>query len=90
MGGGPEIVATHGDLGAINPKSAQPRAMLGKRLRQDARVQDPSDIIEGRKSGWDNRSWLWSAAPQQRDAFLTLYRTFGLCVEPPQKANFEF
>ena len=43
-GGGPEIVATHGDLGAINPKSAQPRAMLGKRLRPDARVQDPSDL----------------------------------------------
>jgi len=39
------VVAAHGDLGAINPKSAQPRAMLGKRLRSDARVQDPSDLI---------------------------------------------
>jgi len=60
--------------------------MLGKRLRPDARVQDPSDLIYGRKSGWGNMPWLGSAAPQRRDAFLTLYRTFGLCVE----AKFEF
>ena len=45
MGEGPGIVAAHGDLGAINSKPAQPRAMLGKHLRPDARVQDPSNLI---------------------------------------------
>ena len=44
-GGGPEIVATRGYLGTINPKIAQSSSLEGTRLRPSDGVQDPPDLI---------------------------------------------